>query len=771
MGRFNTLNNRFIYGEVSPKMLGSSDMKEYNNMLQTCLNSIILKQGGGTRRPGSQYILNTINSIALDGNTRCIPFVFSNGESYILVLNNRALGINSIGMALINVQTGALTYSVVAGTTTPTSGQIGVNVNVLVTLCSQTFSDDFVGYTTLAQMRQCNFAQSGDVVSIVNPIHAPLFLIRTGTNAFVLTDIYQARQTYTSLRQPYGGSDTNITSLLSPSAVPSAGDFYSPLPYTPLLTNTGQTIAVAATTVGTIQNITLATPNSITYPDGTIIRVDAGGTSGFGVIMNSSTQIYILRAFPDTSAHTFQVSMWGGKYKWPSTNIFFQQRLIYGGNLQFPDTLWGSQQGDYILIMSVRTLDDSNFTSVSNDRPFQFTLAQNKVSKIQWLQADLNLYMGTLSDEWIALGSDGSTSLGPLNITFAKQTSYGSEAVPAISSDGAIQFVQRGGQGLREIVFVFQQDHRLANPLSDWSEHLLRKGLNARASYAAPKIVEMAYQCLDHNITWCIDSNGCLFGLTRSKDVGIMAWHQHTLGGTDNTNEIPTVLSICAAPSPNGDSDEVWMVVKRKVNGSTAIFIEKMGKPYRFNSMVNSSTDIQDKIVLSDAAVLQRLGSPGNTFNGFAHLPSTALDVLADGNYMGQITTDGSGNLVLPGPTTYTEVIAGLPYTAIIQGMPEVSGAIQGSGDSTTKRIEKIKMRFERTVQASFGKTNDASLQAISFRDQSVANGTPTPMYTGVQDLPFGGPYENDADWMVVNSQCLPFTLTSVAVKGLTYEG
>jgi hypothetical protein len=103
--------------------------------------------------------------------------------------------------------------------------------------------------------------------------------------------------------------------------------------------------------------------------------------------------------------------------------------------------------------------------------------------------------------------------------------------------------------------------------------------------------------------------------------------------------------------------------------------------------------------------------------------------------------------------------------------MPEVSGAIQGSGDSTTKRIEKIKMRFERTVQASFGKTNDASLQAISFRDQSVANGTPTPMYTGVQDLPFGGPYENDADWMVVNSQCLPFTLTSVAVKGLTYEG
>ncbi len=770
MGRFNTLNNNFIYGEVSPKMFGRSDLKEYNFMCQQVLNSLILKQGGGTRRPGSQYQIKSINSVNITENTRLIPFVFSDGEAYILVLADKGIGINSFGIAMVNISTGMQSYTIVSGLA-PSSGQIQNNL-FYNTAQGAFFTGGVIGYTSIGEMNQVQFAQSGDILSLVHPNNPPAFITRVGTDQFILSDVFTIRQTYTALRQPYGGSNPNITNLLSPSAVPSPTDVWSCLEYTSLITNTGQTISLATNNVGSKNTITWASPTSTQYPDGTMIRIDGGGTTGFGYLTDTGTKLFLLRAVAATStAYAFQLSMWNTLYGWPQTNLFYQQRLMFGGNLQFPCTIWGSQQGDFILHMTVRTLDDTNLTSVSNDRPYNVTIAQDKNSAIYWMNADIDLYIGTQSDEWIGIGTDGSTSLGPLNISFGRQTSYGSEPISAIASDGAMQFVQRGGQGLREIIYVFQQNHRVANPLSDWSEHLLRKGLNLRASYAQPKIVQMAYQALEHNITWCLDSNGFVFGLTRDRSNNVMAWHWHQFGGTDNTNEPPTVISICAAPSKNADSDEIWMVVERVVNGSTVVFIEKMGKPYRFNSMVNSSTDIQDKIVLSDAAVLQRLGSPGNTFNGFGHLPNTTLDVLADGNYMGQITTDGSGNLVLPGPTTYTEVIAGLPFTAIIQGMPEVGGAMQGTGDSTIKRIDRIKMRFERTVQASFGKTNDASLQAISFRDQSVQNGTPTPMFTGVQDLMFGGPYENDADWMVVSTQCLPFTLTSAALRGLTYEG
>jgi hypothetical protein len=745
-------------------MLGRSDLKEYNNMCQQVLNTIILKQGGGTRRPGTQYGLSKLHDtvsgfdVILDANTRILPFVFSNGEAYLLIIFNYSnIGATTLGwgMVMYNVATGVITN--------PANGVSGFWV--------------YPAYTTLAQMRKVRVAQSGDVLSIVDGANYPYFIIRTGTDAFTITDIFNARTVYTSLRQPYGGSNTNISSLLSPSAVPAVGNIWDSIPWTPLLTNTGQTMAVSATTVGGRRGVTWANPATSQYPDGTFIRVDAGGTTGIGVLYtHTGTQtLDIYRAFPDTAAHTFQISMWGPSLGYPATNLFYQQRLIYANTTQFPDTLWGSQQGDYMLINSARTLDDVNLTTLSNDRPFQFTIAEDKIAQILWLKADVDLYMGTNSDEWIAQGSDGSSSLGPINIGFAKQTSYGSEPVQAISSDGAVQFVQRGGGGLREIVYVFQQNHRLANPLSDWAEHLVRKGLNLRASYTQPKICEVAYQSLENNITWCLDTNGCLFGLTRDRASGVMAWHWHQLGGEDNVSggysEIPTVLSICSTPSSYGDSDDLWMVVQRYINGAEVVYLEKMGKAYRFNSMVNSSTNIQDKIVLADCAVLQRLGSPGNTFNGFAHLPNTQLDVLADGNYLGLLTTNGSGVLTLPGPTTYTEVIAGLPYQNLIQPMPEVGGALQGTGDSSIKRIDKLKIRFERTVAAMYGKVNDASLMPIAFRDTSVPNGTPTPMFTGVIEKYYGGEYEFDADLIIASSVCLPFTLTSIAVKGLTYEG
>lgn len=749
-------------------MLGRTDMKEYSQMCQAVLNALILKQGGGTRRPGTQFQIKSITdqtptTVVLDANTRVIPFVFSNGEAYIMVLYNNDNAVDgNFGLAMVNVESGVV--SATWTTSTPSSGQIqGIFTDLEL-------AGFFQGYTTRSQMNEVQYAQSGDVISLVSPLYYPHFLTRVATDTFIFSDIWSARQVYTSVRNPYGGDQAAVVDALSPSAVPLPGEIWSNIPYTPLLSNTSQTLAVASASVG-VQAATWASPNTSQFPDGTLVRVDGSGTTGFGIIQDSGANINILRAFPSTSPSSFQVSMWNTTYGWPETNLFFQQRLLYGGNLNFPDTLWGSQQGDYILIMSVRTLDDPNLNVVSNDRPFQFTIAQNKVSKIQSLQADADLFMFTQSDEWLAVGTDGQTSLGPLNISFNKQTSYGSEPVRAESSDGAMQFVPRGGQGLREVVYVFQENHRLAESLSDYSEHMIRYGLEAHAEYVPAKIVQIAYQALDHNITWCLDANGYLFALTRDRARGVMAWHRHELGGVSNTDEIPTVISICCAPSPNGDSDELWMVVQRTVNGSEVYYIEKMGKPYRFDSMVNSSTDIQDKIVLADCAVLQRLGSPGNVFNNFGHLKLQMVDCLADGNYLGQIQVDSSGNVTLPGPTTYTELIAGLPFESIIQTMPEILGSVMGTADSTIKRIDRFIGRFERTVAASVGPVDDATMQAIAFRDQSVPNGTPTPMFTGTQTIMYGGDYSNDASIIVKTSVCLPFTLTSLTARGLTYEG
>lgn len=766
MGRFNYLKSSFLLGEVSPKMLSHSDEKEYIQMCSEVTNALILKQGGATRRPGSQYILSSINSIALTSATRIIPFSYSKTENYAVILFPGSLGINSgsancqIGMAFYNINSGVVSYScMLVGAISP-----GIINGLSVTGGYKTFT----GFVGADDINATQYAQSGDVLVLTGHGQVPIYIKRIGTDYFEIYDQWSSKAAFPQTRTAYTGSVASIQQKLSASSSPANASVWYNTPYRQIFGFESQTIALSSAAVG-VANITYASPNQITLTNGDIVRVDASGSSGFAVVTGNGATCSVLKAFADTGAHTYTVSPWT-HYGFPQTCVFYQQRLIFGGNAQFPDTFWGSQQGDFMEMMVLRPADDAKFTDISNDRPFEFTLAQNEINQIRWLSADKDLYVGTSGGEWIATGPDPALSLGPLNIAFNLQTQYGSENVQAKNSDGTIHFVARGGIQLRELIYEFRENKRIANDLNYYAEHISKKSPSKRATFLPAKIIQLAYQAMD-NITWCVDTNYCLFGITRDRRSDVQAWHWQEMGGLINTTEIPKVLSVCSLPAPNNDSDELWLAVQRTINGTDTVFIEKMGKPYRLTSVINSSTDIQNKLVLGDCSVLQRLGSPGNTFNGFTHLKNTAVDCLADGFYLGQITVDNSGTITLPGPTTYTELIAGLPFNTRIRPVPVSAGSIMGSADSTPKRIDRVIMRFENTIRALFGKTDDATLEAIEFRDTSLANGTPTPMFTGVKRRPYAGPMEEDADILLKCDQSLPFTITGLTYRGTTYEG
>lgn len=760
MGRFNFLQSNFLLGEVSPKLLGHSDEKEYLQMAQKIENAIVLKQGGASMRPGTQYVAKTVASTAIPAAARLFTFVVSKTESYqVVVCIDHTIG-TLVGITIVNTNT--FTEAAIS------DGRAGGYPTFIG------YDNAVGGALGISDLKQSQFAQSGDLFVIVNGGHSPIYLLRLAINSFVLTDQWTLRTVISifnsslrAIRNSYGGSLVALQAALTPSAVEGSGNIWSTVPYG--LDLQGYSVTASATT-GNI-NLTWTIAN-VAYKKGDILRMDKSGTTGFMVLTNAGgTTATVLKALPDTGTNFIQPAIWADtRGGWPRTVCFYQQRLLFGGSAGFKNTIWGSHLGDITEFMLIRPLDDTNYTSLTNDRPFQFALAAPKIADIQWMESDKDLFVGTGSAEYIAAGTDGQYSLGPINVGFGVQTTYGSERVQAKNVDGTIQFVQRGGLKVREMLYSFYENKRSAYDLTKFSEHMPYKGVSERASFAVPAIQEIAYQALDNNITWFLDSNNCLFGLTRDRYENVMAWHFHKLGGVINTSETPKVISISACPTPNGDSDELWMLVQRTVNGADTVFLEKMGKSYRLSSVYNSSTNIQDKLVLSDCAKLQRLGSPGNTFNGFAHLKNMAVEVFADGNYLGSITVDNSGNLVLPGPTTYTEVIAGLAYTAKIKPMPITAGSIMGSADSTPKRVDSVVLRFENTIGAKFGHTDDSSLEAISFRDASLANGTPTPMFTGIQRKSFKGPVEEDAQIFIESNGAVPFTLTALTVKGNTYE-
>lgn len=85
MGKFNKIQNSFTSGQVSDKFKGRTDLKEYNDALDQLENFIVLRQGGVSKRPGTQYI-EDLNSSNFRGE-RIIPFVFSKSESYAVIIN------------------------------------------------------------------------------------------------------------------------------------------------------------------------------------------------------------------------------------------------------------------------------------------------------------------------------------------------------------------------------------------------------------------------------------------------------------------------------------------------------------------------------------------------------------------------------------------------------------------------------------------------------------------------------------------------------------
>lgn len=948
MGRFNALESCFSLGEVSPKMLGRSDLKDqYAQMCQEVTNFIIHKQGGGSRRPGSQYQISAINGINLPpGQVKMIPFVITKAQSFIVYIFPNDIGINNLGIAVHNPNTGQIFY-------TPFNANTGNDFRAPAPYIT------FPGMNsqnTVSDFQQIAYAANGDILTICAGGYPPIHLVYGnpygGSPGFLLFDFWTARSIIPLTQQTnYASTENGAFNPGGYSANPPTFTGrptpINPWEITPMCFSQifpWQTfhIGTGYNSVGsTMVDLVFDGPGSVgpnadlptciydpigrarvTVPSfnhfngclGNIIRIDTGSTSGYGIIdsiaggTGGCPTITVLRAFGGQTPAPMQMSIFA-TYGWPKLASYYQQRLVLGNTDGFNSTIWGSEQGNITMFRLQLNIDDANFATVSNDMPYQFTMAQTEDDEIKWMTSDRDFMIGTSGGEWLCSGTDPTQSLGPLNVGIYLQTAYGGERVPPVRNESNVHFVCRGGTKIREIVYDFRENHRLADDITNYAEHITQLGYTYRASILPSSVFRLAYQALDNNITWAVDNNGLLFALTRDRATGVMAWHKHflggvsgnvaqlflftaiqagaggmtpgsyclfpdgngnlhyiwakiggvgsdpgvvgatghqwTLAGTETTaqaatsfsslvntitgftawvstlptvfnagqnelmagssvfvrcntpggvvaptnpgsvgfgyidlliagvtrsTEVPFVLDICSIPSNAADSDDVWIIVNRYINGASVVCVEKMGKPYRFTSMANTSVAADDKLFLADCAAFQRLSSPGTVFNGFTQLKNTLVDIIADGNYIGGITVDSTGTITTPGTQTYTEVIAGIPYNAYLRPMPVVSGSMIGSGDSTPKRIDRVIARFWRTVAAGYGKLS-TNITQFPFRPSNIANGVPTPMFTGVMNKMYSDDIENDADILIASTVSLPCTITSMTLRGLTMDG
>ena len=251
---------------------------------------------------------------------------------------------------------------------------------------------------------------------------------------------------------------------------------------------------------------------------------------------------------------------------YPSVVTFFEQRLVFGATNNNPQTLWFSKNGDY-----------ENFTTgTGDDDALVYTIASNQVNAIRYLSATRVLTIGTTGGEYVLTAtSDGPVT--PTTTLIRKYSNYGSAAVEPVQVADVTLFVQRGGRKVREFRYVgdINVSAYQAPDITIVAEHITAGGLSA-----------FAYQQEPDGVIWAIRADGTLLGVTYRREEEVVAWHKHIVGGEFDGGQA-VVESIATLPSDTGE-DELYMIVKRTINGATKRYVEQM-RPFDFGGVATGA--------------------------------------------------------------------------------------------------------------------------------------------------------------------------------------
>ena len=231
-----------------------------------------------------------------------------------------------------------------------------------------------------------------------------------------------------------------------------------------------------------------------------------------------------------------------------------------------------------------------------------------------------------------------------------QQSSHGSKGIKPVRVGESVIFAENDGLSLREMFFERDRNSFVANDILLLSEHLVRKGATLRANPRDPQIVDIKIQRGNGNtFIWALCSNGYLISITRDKSTNTLSANHHRIGGLFQ-GEDAFVQSICSLPAPGGRSDEVWMVVRRTIDGEQEEYIERMSVPFEGEGILDN-IGLNDKAaVFVDCAFLFR-GSPSATMRGDTFVADPDLDT-AGGSVTGTLhngATAGKGNINLLG--------------------------------------------------------------------------------------------------------------------------
>jgi hypothetical protein len=424
----------------------------------------------------------------------------------------------------------------------------------------------------------------------------------------------------------------------------------------------------------------------------------------------------------------WQEAAWSTYQGFPRSVSFHEGRLYFGGTTRSPQTVWGSIIDDYY---NFRTGSDA-------DLGLSFTLASDAANGIQWLVSQESLVIGTTGSEW-ALGSRASDlALSGETATVKRNTTYGSAHIQARAVNDTTLFIQRTARKVREFTYSFEKDGFAAQDLTLLAEHI-----------TSGQILQIAVQNNPETVLFAVTGDGILIGLTYERGQNVSGWFRYE---TEGTIESVAVVSV------EGDEDEIWIAVKRTVDGSTVRYIERIQTGHA-NALKEDDFEL---LTFSDSSIITTLSPADTVVTGLDHLEGLEVAILADGSAQPRQTVTG-GEITLNSEST--NVVIGLPYDNALEPTYFETADPESVSKVANKRVTRVTAELWKSLGMEITADNGTTWSQVEFRNPDDYMDQSPPLFTGVLDESTEASSTRQASIIVRQTQPLPLNIMSLNIR------
>ena len=244
-------------------------------------------------------------------------------------------------------------------------------------------------------------------------------------------------------------------------------------------------------------------------------------------------------ALPNAPISDWWEGAFSDKRGWPLSISFHQNRLVFGGTLSAPSSIWMSKIGEYNNFDVGTGLDDEAiFTTLLSARHHQIcTIVSSDALQIL-----------TSVGEWAISNSP----LTPSNINIKQHTSVGSitnRYLPPQQIEGSTVFISKSGTDIRELDLDTLNNKYNATDLCMFSKHLMKNPIG------------IAYNQSTHQL-FIVMNDGYMAVLNKYMNTDIAAWAKYTTNGV--------FKSVAVV------DDKTYVIVKR----NNTEYLEKFDETY-----------------------------------------------------------------------------------------------------------------------------------------------------------------------------------------------